>query len=66
MEAIEILVIIAACLIVTGVLFGSIIKRHKNKNNGCVGGCCGCPHSKQCASAQNKESDKAHDNNKKN
>lgn len=63
MEAIEIIVIIAACLIVTGVFVGSVIKRHINKKNGCAGGCCGCPHSKQCADARKQQSDNA--NNKK-
>lgn len=58
MEAIEIIVIIAACLTVAGVVIGSIARRRKNKKNGCVGGCCGCPHSNHCGKIKHNDGDK--------
>lgn len=58
MKTIEIVVIVISVLIVVGVIAFTIIRKKINKKNGCVGGCCGCPHSGQCPSAKKNDTKK--------
>ena len=47
MGAIEIVIIVAAAVIVTGVAISAIVARKRGKG-GCSG-CAGCPHAAECS-----------------
>ena len=48
MKAINIIIIVAAVLIVVGVTIGSIVRKFKAKKSGCRTGCAGCPYANAC------------------
>ena len=56
MQAIEIVVIIAAVAIVLGVAVGTVVKKRIARKKGvpaCCSGCESCPHCKACKGNQN-------------
>ena len=54
MGPVEIIVVIAAVVIVAGVFIGWIVRKKQGKT-GCDCGCSSCPHSAACHSAKTKK-----------
>lgn len=54
MKPINIIIIVAAVLIVVSVAVGSIVRKYKAKKSGCRTGCAGCPYAGSCHTAKKK------------
>lgn len=57
MKPINVVIIVAAVLIVLGVAIGSIARKAKAKKSGCRTGCIGCPYAGSCHSQRTKPAD---------
>lgn len=54
-NAIDVIVLVLAVGFVVTVTTVSLIRKHRDKKNGCGGGCSGCPFAGSCQSRKEKK-----------